>query len=101
MATLLARYFFALYQLYSHNCWIAGKHYYNLYKQLHVDMCVWHTGELYIGVWLALFILLGRTNIVIPLMFIKGLHDLLSFELIIANIINNLLELSVLYIGRA
>jgi len=38
---------------------------------------------------------------VIPLMFIKGLHDLLSFELIIANIINNLLELSVLYIGRA
>ena len=29
----------SLYQLYSHTCWIAGKDYHSLYKQLHVDMC--------------------------------------------------------------
>jgi len=28
----------SLYQLYSYTCWIAGKDYHNLYKQLHVDM---------------------------------------------------------------
>jgi len=29
----------SLYQLYSHTCWIPGKHYHSLYKQLHVDVC--------------------------------------------------------------
>jgi len=29
----------SLYQLYSHTCWILGKHYHSLYKQLHVDVC--------------------------------------------------------------
>jgi hypothetical protein len=29
----------SLYQPHSHTCWIAGKHYHSLYKQLHVDMC--------------------------------------------------------------
>jgi len=27
------------YQLYSHTCWIPGKHYHSLYKQWHVGMC--------------------------------------------------------------
>ena len=29
----------SLYELYSHTCWILGRHYHSLYKQLHVDTC--------------------------------------------------------------
>jgi len=29
----------SLYLLYSHTCWIPGKHYQSLYKALHADTC--------------------------------------------------------------
>ena len=47
----IGKIFFAIYQLYSHNCWIAGKRYNNLYKLLHVDMCVCGRLENYILVF--------------------------------------------------
>jgi len=48
----------SLYQIYSHTCWIAGKHYHSLCKQLHVDTC----GRLenFMFVWLVPLIMLGR-----------------------------------------